>query len=149
MNNVGKFRRELYGIVSNLSPLHGAIATTNSSNKPEVAIMGYVIKKDLTIILNTDSGSRKWINLANNHNIALAIGWSGTEPFVQLEGIAKRITRNTSSFAQIEKIYFSQHPHSGEFKELPTSVFIVVTPQWARLIDPRTKPRRIVESMLL
>jgi len=142
------FKKELYKIISSMIPLHAAVSTVNRAEKPQVAVMGYTIEPNLTLLLTTDSRSRKWFNIAYNSHVALAIGWDGRQPFVQIEGIATQIAKKHRHFAAYEKNYFSKHPNSLVFKALPTCVFIQVKPTWIKLTDPRTTPMSIVECKL-
>lgn len=143
-----RFKKELYQIISTMIPLHGAVSTISQTGKPQVAVMGYTIASNLTMLLNTDSRSRKWANIKNNPHIALAIGWDGRQPFVQIEGVATLITKQHRNFEEYEKNYFAKHSNSLVFKNVPTSVFIQVTPTWIKLTDPRTTPVTIEEYKL-
>ena len=64
------------------------IATVSDNNKSESALMGITVTKDLKIIFDTSSKSRKYLNLMSNPSISLVIGWDN-EQTLQYEGIAK------------------------------------------------------------
>lgn len=107
--------------------------------------MGYAIKDDGSLILSTDKSSQKWKNLHTNSRVALVVGWSFEELNIQYEGTAQLI-ESGEPFHQAEKIYFTDHPEAQEFKGLPETVFIKITPTWIRLSDYSVTPPRIEEN---
>lgn len=121
------------------------LTTCSADGKPECAVMGYAVRDDLSLILSTDKTSRKWNNLHDNPRVALVFGWSFKELNIQYEGTAQ-LVESGEPFHQAEKIYFAAHPEAQEFKGLPETVFIKITPTWIRLSDYSVAPPRIQES---
>lgn len=123
------------------------MTTCTSDGKPECAVMGFAVLDDLSLVLSTDKTSRKWKNLQDNPRVALVFGWSFEELNIQYEGTAERL-ESGETFHQAEEIYFSAHPEAVEFKGIPETVFIKITPLWLRLSDYSVTPPRIKEISL-
>lgn len=123
------------------------LATSSSNAKPECAVMGYAVLDDLSLVLSTDKGSRKKINLLENNRVSLVFGWGFDELNVQYEGIAE-LAEDGGENKKCEEIYFASHPESLEFKGTPETIFIKVKPTWLRLSDYTTDHLRIEETKI-
>ncbi|MBS1519362.1 MAG: pyridoxamine 5'-phosphate oxidase family protein [Bacteroidetes bacterium] len=66
----------------------GVVSTITLDNKPEAALVGIAISKNLEVIFDTIKASRKCRNILRNANVALVIGWD-EEITVQYEGLAE------------------------------------------------------------
>ena len=136
--------KEILEYLKSKTPKFCVMSTISRDNKPECAVMGYSIFDDLTLLLSTHNTSRKWINLKNNPNVAIAIGWSFTEMFVQSEGVVELIFED-GEYTKCEEFHFSQNPEAKKFKS-PETVYIKVKPKWIRLSDYTKLPPRIEEK---
>ncbi len=134
-------------LLKSKTPKLCTLATVNSQGKPESALMAYAILSEvnLTLVLSTRTGTRKWGNLKNNSQLSLVFGSGFREATVQYEGIAKLVD-NPESFKTYEDVYFSQNPETLQFKGLPELGFIVVTPKWIRFTNYTLNPPDIEEK---
>ena len=120
------------------------LATASSEGKPEAAVVGYAILDDLTIILSTTKESRKWQNLLQNPQIALTIGGTFTDLYLQLEGTAILVTEG-ETYKQCEELFFSFNPQAAKFKG-PSTIFMRVNPTWVRFLDYSSHPPKAEEK---
>ena len=56
------------------------ISTLSEDNKPEAALVGFAVSKDLEIVFDTVKTSRKYQNLLLGPNVAVVIGWDNELP---------------------------------------------------------------------
>ena len=109
----------------------GVMSTINSDNKPEAAVIGIAVSENLEIIFDTVKASRKYQNILQNANVALAIGWD-EEITVQYEGIAD-VLGNDSEADRLRGIYYKVYPDGRERAATwPGLVHIKVIPKWIR-----------------
>jgi general stress protein 26 len=109
------------------------ISTLSEDNKPEAALVGFAISKDLEIVFDTVKTSRKYKNLLQNRNVAVVIGWDN-ETTVQYEGIATEL--NGAEAEYYKEIYFEIYPDGRErAKTWPHIVHFKITPKWIRYSD--------------
>lgn len=109
----------------------GVVSTVNPENKPEAAVVGIAISVNLEIIFDTVKTSRKYLNVLNKPNVALAIGWDD-EITVQYEGVAE-VLGNNDEADNLREVYFRAFPDGRERAETwPGLVHIKVTPNWLR-----------------
>jgi general stress protein 26 len=109
----------------------GIVATTNKGNNPEAALVGIAVSNNLEIIFDTVKTSRKYINILQNPQVALVIGWDN-ETTVQYEGLAE-VLGNDIEAEILKEIYFEVYPDGRErTKTWPGLVHIKVTPRWLR-----------------
>ena len=120
------------------------ISTISSENKPESALIGIAISKNLEIVFDTVTTSRKYQNLLHNPNVALVIGWED-EITVQYEGLATMLTNNDDTYREI---YFSVFPDGRDRAvNWPNIVHFKIQPKWIRYSnfnDPA-----VIEEMIL
>jgi general stress protein 26 len=118
------------------------LATSNENHNPEAALIGFAVTRDLKIILDTVTTSRKFGNILTNPSVALVIGWK-SEQTVQYEGIAKIATENELN--ELLKVYFNVFPKGKERIDNWTDLtYICIEPRWIRYSDFNI-PQRIEE----
>ena len=115
-----------------------AISTVTKAGQPQCAVMSYVVHDDLSIVICTLSGSRKWKNVETNPHVALVFGWE-KKLNVQYEGLATLVAMGEDHLFH-EEAYFKQHPELSHFRSAPTTRFIKIVPTWIRLSDYRNGP---------
>jgi len=129
---------ELLHYLKTKNPKLCAMATSSNEGKPSCAIVAYAVLDDLTLILSTRRTSRKWSNLQVNPSIALAIGWSFAEMFVQYDGTVELVTEG-DEFSKLETNFYEQNPETKKFKG-PDTAFIKVKPTRIRISDFSKQP---------
>ena len=134
--------------MNNISNLHhflsqpklAVLSTVNEKNLPEAALVGFAVTKDLKIIFDTVTTSRKYKNLLKNPAIAFVIGWEN-EITVQYEGVAKVLSPDDT----LLEIYFEKFPEGRERKSTwKDLVCFIVEPKWIRYSD-FNEPQKIEE----
>ncbi len=138
--------RTILQYLKDKQPKLAVIATADVNKKPECAVMGYAITDILTIILSTHKNTRKVLNISENPQVAVTIGWTFTEVNIQIEGIAKIVVEG-EHYNMTEAFFFSQNPHAKTFKTADT-VFIEIKPTWIRKLDLLSHPPKIEEYTL-
>lgn len=134
----------------NLTQLHdfmaqhklGVVATVNSANKSQSALIGIAISPALEIIFDTVQSSRKYGNLVSNPACSCVIGWTG-EQTVQYEGAAQELAGR--ELVQYQDMYFEVWPECRAHQSWPEIVYFVVKPKWIRYSDFEQSPPRIRE----
>ena len=124
----------------------GVVSTVNPDDKPEAAVVGIAISVNLEIVFDTVKTSRKYLNILNKPNVALAIGWDD-EITVQYEGVAEILGDNDGA-DNLREVYFRAFPDGRERAETwPGLVHIKVTPNWLRYSN-YNEPQLIEELTL-
>ena len=109
------------------------VSTLSKDNKPEAALVGFAISKDLEIVFDTVKTSRKYRNLSQNPLVAVVIGWDN-ETTMQYEGIATELTDADAEY--YKEIYFEAYPDGRErAKTWLHIVHFKITPKWIRYSD--------------
>src|SRR5580692_8217890 len=93
---------------------YSVLSTVTKNNIPESALVGFAVTRDLKLIFDTVTTSRKYQNLVINPSIAFVIGWDDWQT-VQYEGIAKIPTEN--ELAELLEYYFKVFPDGIQRKE--------------------------------
>lgn len=123
---------KLLDILKKADPKLAAVATATAKGRPAIAVMGYAVKDDGTIVVSTHQASHKWHNLQSNKEIALTVGWQFDRPHVQLGGDAVLLSGKDA--AEVEAFFFEANPEAKAFKT-PDTGFIVITPTWCRITE--------------
>lgn len=97
--------------------------------------MGVAVTDNLELVFDTETTSRKCVNLRNNPRIALVIGWDDAQT-VQYEGIADEPTGKERD--AVQKIYFARFP-DGVDRAGPNITYFRVRPTWIRYSDFRAE----------
>jgi pyridoxine/pyridoxamine 5'-phosphate oxidase len=119
------------------------ISTCSHTGTPESAVLGYAVKDDLSVIVSTHTGSRKWKNIEKQSAVSLVFGWTFDELNLQYEGVAT-LYFQTEDAVKTEEFFFTQNPHAKQFKSDDTG-YIVIKPTWIRVTDPRVHPAAVTE----
>lgn len=118
------------------------LATTDSSGKPEAAIIQFLETNAFELIFETLRTNRKVKNLLKNHNVAVVFGGDGNKT-VQYEGTAKRLS--AEEFSRWEDAYLSKYPKSGKWIRSPDITYFKIEPKWIRYYDSSIDPTYIFE----
>jgi general stress protein 26 len=119
------------------------IASVSEDMRPEAALMGFAVTRELEIIFDTVKSSRKYPNLKKNRRVAWVIGCT-TEQTVQYEGVAEEL--EGEELAKYKKPYFAKFPDGPERQSWPGITYFVVRPKWVRYCDYDARPPRIEEK---
>ncbi|MBI3511524.1 MAG: pyridoxamine 5'-phosphate oxidase family protein [Bacteroidetes bacterium] len=112
---------------------HAVLATVTKNKIPEAALVGFAVNRDLEIIFDTVTTSRKYKNLIADPSIAFVIGWEN-EQTVQYEGRAEVLKGPDEK--ELLEIYFEKFPDGRERKETwKDLVHFRVSPVWIRFSD--------------
>ena len=115
------------------------LATATPQGKPECAVLAYAVNSDLSLILSTHTTSRKWRNIKANKQVAITLGQSFSELYIQYEGTAELITEG-EEFKRCEEIFFTANPQAKQFQNSETA-FIKVTSTNETHNDVRSRKR--------
>jgi general stress protein 26 len=119
-------------------------ASVADSGAPQAAVVGVVVKSDLTLFFDTLSSSRKAHNLRRDPRMAFVIGWDLDEAqTVQYEGTADEPAGE--ELAQLKEIYFARFPDGRTRETMPDIAYFRVRPQWVRYSDFRSAVLNLVE----
>ena len=140
-------KETVYNHLKTRVPKICVLATATKIGQPHLSIMRYVIRQDLEVILSTHEGSRKWKNLQENPNVALAFGTTFDELYIQMAGTAQFVIRYGKLEKEVQE-YFSENKLREEFSDDPNIVYLVVKPRWVRITDFSVQPRKVDEINL-
>lgn len=124
----------------NSQPL-ATISTVNASGNPESALIGFGQKNDLTLIIGTDTSTRKFKNLKINPKVALAIGFGEEFITVQYEGEAENMP--SDELDEYNKLYFKKNPSAKKYESYPNQTYFKIRPVWIRYIDFNKEPEEL------
>ncbi|HVC36562.1 MAG TPA: pyridoxamine 5'-phosphate oxidase family protein [Candidatus Dormibacteraeota bacterium] len=121
------------------------IATLNSENKSQSAVVGFGQTENLEIIFGTSKKSRKATNILNSPDVSVVIGWDegGT---MQYEGKARLLTGDDVD--EYPEIYFRKNPEARKYRDDPDEIYFLITPTWIRLTEVDKNPWVIHEIKL-
>ena len=106
------------------------LSTISKEGKPEAALVGIAVTRNLEIIFDTVKTSRKYGNILQNPNVALVIGWDN-ETTIQYEGVAKELS--AADDEAYKEIYYQIFPEGRQRAESwPGLVHFIITPRWIR-----------------
>lgn len=112
---------------------HAVVSTVAQNGKPESALVGIAATPELVLIFDTVTSSRKYVNLMQNPNIALVIGWDH-ERTIQYEGTI--FQPDTAQLTQLQEVYFSVFPDGRErLKSWKDIAYFCIQPKWIRYSD--------------
>lgn len=123
------------------------IATVNKkSSQPESALIAFAETDNLEIIFITQIGSRKYVNLLNNHRVALVIGLDKNNWItLQYEGTAHQITGHKAT--EYKQFFLKKEgsPCTDIFLSNPAMKFFKITPTWIGYSDFTGKKPLVIE----
>lgn len=105
------------------------LSSVAPEGNPEAAVMEFAVRKDLEIIFDTATTTRKYKNLKENPRVAFAFGWEEWDT-VQYEGIAQEVAGDERE--QYRALFLEKHPDAKKWDGLPETVYFKVTPTWIR-----------------
>ena len=122
---------------------YGVLSTVSLYNTPQSAYVGIAVTRDLKLIFDTVSDSRKYRNILIHSAVSFVIGWDN-EQTVQYEGTAKIPDNN--ELEKLLPIYFSEFPDGKTRKDTwKNLVYFCVEPKWIRYSDFNEATRMIEE----
>jgi pyridoxine/pyridoxamine 5'-phosphate oxidase len=124
-------RLHRYAVISSISP-QGA---------PQSAVVGIAVSRELEIIFDTVSSSRKYRSLTANPAAAVAL-WTG-EATLQYEGIAQEPAGSDRD--RYREVYFKTWPDGRDRLSWPGITHFVIRPTWIRFSDFDRRPPLIQE----
>jgi general stress protein 26 len=117
------------------------VATTNTGNQPEAALVEVAVTESGELVFDTRSEARKVKNLAHSPRVAVVVGWEDGVS-LQLEGQADILTGpERIAYGQV---FESQFPGSRALEEGFTLIRVV--PDWLRYYDARPDSSRVAEG---
>jgi hypothetical protein len=120
----------------------GVVGSISLEGTAQAALVGIAVTRELEIIFDTVSSSRKFRNLMNNPRCSFVVGWTG-EITVQFEGVA--FQPQGAELARYQKIYFATWPNGPARLSWPGIAYLVVRPRWIRYSDFDQNPPLIEE----
>jgi hypothetical protein len=124
-------RRHRYAVVSSVS----------ASGAPQSAVVGIAVSRDLEIVFDTLTNTRKYRNLIANPAASVTL-WTG-EATAQYEGIAEE--PDGPERDRYREIYFESWPDGRERLGWPGITHLVIRPKWIRYTDFDRSPPQIEE----
>lgn len=120
-------------------------ATVSPTNRPQAAVIGFVVTDDFEIFFDSVAANRKAGNLRSNPAIAFVIGGlsEGDERTAQYEGIVDEPVG--SELARLQEFYFARFPAGRARQVRPEAVYFCARPKWIRYSDYNLHPPQIVE----
>ena len=109
---------------------------------PQAALVGIAVTRELEIVFDTVSTSRKYRNLCVRSACSLVLGWTG-EQTVQYEGRAEQL--ELPELERYRQIYFKAWPDGRGHMSWPDIAYFVVRPAWIRFSDFEQSPPFIQE----
>jgi pyridoxine/pyridoxamine 5'-phosphate oxidase len=106
------------------------VSTVSADGRPESAVIGIAVSKELEIVFDTVKTSRKYENISQNANLALVIGWDD-ETTIQYEGVATELAGVEDD--GYREIYYEVYPDGRDrAANWVGLVHFKVAPKWLR-----------------
>lgn len=129
-------------LITYISARQNMVIATFSEEYPQSACVEFG-NDGLTIIFDTNNGSRKFKNIQNNPKVSLVVGWED-ERTVQYEGIATLLQAGPE-LDRLKQAYFKKSPDAQKWENTEGNVYFKVEPKWIRFTDLNTDPWAISE----
>ena len=115
------------------------LATAGKDGKPEAATVSYVVKDDFSLLINTDTTTRKYKNIEENDHVAVVVAaGEGANPNVQIDGTIEKL--DDAAAAKAKEYTLKLHPEWKDYYESPTGVWYKIKPSWMRYSDFSGQP---------
>jgi nitroimidazol reductase NimA-like FMN-containing flavoprotein (pyridoxamine 5'-phosphate oxidase superfamily) len=124
-------------LIEHVSARQFMVISTFGGEYPESACVEFG-NDGLTIIFDTNNGSRKYQNILKNPKVSLVIGWED-ERTAQYEGTAT-LLENGPELERLKQVYFEKSPKAQKWETTEGNVYFKVEPAWIRFTDLNTDP---------
>jgi uncharacterized pyridoxamine 5'-phosphate oxidase family protein len=122
----------------------GVIATLGPRGTPQAAVVALVATDLGEVVFGTERESRKFANIQQRPDVALAIGWDDDEVSVQCEGIADE--PGGAAMDRCMTCYLDRYPGEQPMMDNGKHGLVRVRMNWIRYDDPRPHSRRFEET---
>lgn len=120
---------------------HMALATADTTGKPEVATVEYVLDGE-ELLVNTFVHYKKYPNLTENPRVACVVT-TGEDRTLQLEGNVQLLAGQEAERAK--QCMLAADPAFANFFDDTRTRFFSITPTWMRLRDYTKQPMQVIE----
>lgn len=118
------------------------VISTAANDFPESALIGFVINKDLELVFNTETTTKKYKNLKVNPNVSIIIGFGENLKTLQCTGVAKEL--EGSEEGKILSAYADNLEFFRRWK-IKYIKYFKVSLTWVRLSDYNEYPPKVIE----
>jgi len=127
------------------SHTYGVEASVSPSQRPQAAVVGFIVTDTFELFFDTTDSTRKVGNLRANRDVAFVVGSAakGDERTVQYEGVADE--PNSEELERLKEQYFQKFPDGRERVCWPGITYFRVRPRWLRFSDFGATPPEITE----
>ena len=108
------------------------LSTCNLKNKPESAVMYFIVGNDYHFYLFTGKNTRKFHNIDDNKKVALVVGGLNNDPSVQIVALAQILNSDESKVAS--SLIVKTCPEWQDYFS-KTTKFLKITPNLAHYSD--------------
>jgi hypothetical protein len=117
------------------------LATANSRNQPEAAVVEFSQLKNLELVFDTYEMFRKYGNLLTNSKVAFVIGWDNAT--LQYEGEAVELFE--PELEMYRAVHLQKFPDAIKFEDYAGMKYFKVLPKWIRYLDVSSIPWKRIE----
>ena len=122
----------------------GVQASVSPEQRPQAAVMGFVITDTFELFFDTTDSTRKAANLRANAYAAFVIGGLGDgECTVQYEGITDEPIGD--ELVALKTLYFLRFPEGSARASWPGITYFRVRPLWLRFSNFAATPPEVTE----
>jgi Pyridoxamine 5'-phosphate oxidase len=122
----------------------GVQASVSAGQRPQAAVVGFIITDTFELFFDTTEATRKTGNLRANAHAAFVIGGLGDgERTVQYEGITDEPVG--AELAALQSLYFARFPDGPQRAAWPGITYFRVRPRWLRFSSFASTPPDITE----
>lgn len=118
---------ELEQFLREFEPKICSFAYNLADGSPAVCQMGFVTYEN-KIILHTNTWTKKWQAVQNGQEVALCIGFTHLESYIQVQGTASKVMITDDNFTILESVYFDEHTDAVNYKSHGREGIILITP---------------------
>lgn len=120
------------------------VSTIGIDGGPNAATVAFMHTADMQFVFSTDETTRKAVNISRDGRVALTVTDGIKLHTLQLEGDAKRLTKQEFELEYAQR-YFEKLPFTSPMMSNPTQAFFVVAPRHMKFTDISVKPWRVEE----